>query len=69
MEIKGDTAFKDVVVGGEGLEAAEGAKGDFVVITRQYSVCAAVAFPSKSLEHGVTPVTLGERRSMLLITG
>ncbi len=39
------------------------------VVTRRYLPGAAVAFPSKVLEHRVTPVTRGERRSLLLLCG
>jgi hypothetical protein len=39
------------------------------VLERRYEAGWAVAFASTSLEHGVTPVTAGERRSLLLIVG
>eukprot|EP00746_Dinoflagellata_sp_MGD_P090997 gnl/MRDRNA2_/MRDRNA2_36001_c0_seq1.p1 gnl/MRDRNA2_/MRDRNA2_36001_c0~~gnl/MRDRNA2_/MRDRNA2_36001_c0_seq1.p1 ORF type:complete len:330 (-),score=70.53 gnl/MRDRNA2_/MRDRNA2_36001_c0_seq1:31-1020(-) len=39
------------------------------ILHKQYGPGWAVAFPSRSLEHGVTPVTKGERRSLLLIVG
>lgn len=39
------------------------------VVDKQYKPGWCVAFPSSTLEHGVTPVVEGERRSMLLIAG
>lgn len=44
-------------------------KAEQEVLHKQYAPGWAVAFPSRSLEHGVTPVTKGERRSLLLIVG
>ena len=38
-------------------------------VERRYAPGWAVAFPSTKLEHRVTPVTQGERRSLLLIAG
>lgn len=39
------------------------------IAERRYSRGCAVAFPSKTLRHTVTPVTAGERRSVLLLVG
>lgn len=49
-------------------------KGDKIgpgekMIERAYGPGACVAFPSSSLWHNVTPVRLGQRRSLLLIAG
>jgi hypothetical protein len=44
-------------------------KVDDTVISRRYRAGYAVAFPSKQLEHRVTPVTKGTRRSLVLICG
>eukprot|EP01052_Picozoa_sp_SAG31_P060841 SAG31_NODE_19975_length_587_cov_0.870902_1_plen_84_part_10 len=41
--------------------------GTFEVQSKQYEPGCVIAFPSKTLEHGVKPVTRGERRSLLLI--
>jgi hypothetical protein len=40
-----------------------------VVVSKRYGPCYAVAFPSKTLKHRVTPVTKGSRRSLVLICG
>ena len=50
-------------------ETAGGARPAVEVMQKRYEPGWAVAFPSKTLEHGVTPVTDGERRSLLLIVG
>jgi len=65
----GDLQLK---VGGAGAGTGPAAAGptgevDGGVLTRRYPPGAAVAFPSKVLEHRVTPVTRGERRSLLLL--
>jgi len=39
------------------------------IISRRYGPGACVAFPPSSLWHNLTPVSKGERRSMLLIAG
>lgn len=44
-------------------------KAEHEVLQKQYGPGCAFAFPSTALEHGVTPVTKGERRSLLLIVG
>ena len=61
-----DTALYE---GGELQMKAAGDDHAGDTICRRYGPCSAVAFPSRSLEHGVTPVTRGERRSLLLIAG
>ena len=59
-------APRDEAASTPGAEDAAPAGG---IVSRRYYPGWAVAFPSKTLEHRVCPVTSGERRSLLLIVG
>ena len=67
-EFEGGTLQMKIPGGDEVTPGGECGPGE-VIIERRYGMCSAVAFPSSTLWHNVTPVTAGERRSMLLIAG